>query len=129
MAYQDAYPQFTYRMAAGSVQELACNFVVNSPATSAPWPITGATWEYVCRNTATDTGSPVFSITTTANASGVITITDTASVSQALLSVYPAATAALTPGTYWHSLWQNPSTVNAFAWFTGNLMILGTPQP
>ena len=129
MAYQDQYPQFTYRMPAGSLQEIACNFVINSPATTAPWPITGNTWEYVVRNTATDVSSPVFSITTTANASGVITITDTASVSQALLSVYPAATAALTPGTYFHSLWQNPSTVNAFAWFTGNLLILGTPQP
>ena len=116
-------------MGAGSLQELACNFVVNSPATTAPWPITGATWEYVCRNTATDTGSPVFSITTTANASGVITITNTASVSQALLSIYPAATATLAPGTYFHSLWMDPSTVNAYAWFSGSLIVFGTPQP
>jgi hypothetical protein len=122
-------PQFTYRMAAGSVQEITCSFTATYAASTGPWPITGATWEYVVRETATDTGSPVFSVTTASSSSGLITITDTGTVSQALLSLYPAATAGLTPGTYFHALWMNPSTPGAYAWFSGNLMIYGCPQP
>ena len=129
MAYQSTVPQYTLNMPAGSVQELACTFVVNNPATVTPWPITGFTWEYVVRESAAPGASLVFEITTTSSASGVIAITDTASVSQALLSVYPAATAALTPGTYFHALWSNPGETSAYAWFSGSLIVTGSPQP
>ncbi len=116
-------------MPAGSVQSFVFSFVQSLPATTAPWPITGATWEYCVRASPTATGSPLVEITTAASGAGLITITSSATVSQALLQIYPAATAALAPGTYFHALWMNPATSGAYAWFTGQLLIAGSPQP
>lgn len=118
-------------MPAGSLQEIAFGFVVAQPGNTVPWPITGATWEYVVRTSATDTGSPLITVTTSANSDGVLTVTDTATESQVLLSLYPAATATLA-GVYAHALWMNPGTPNAYAWFGGDgsqLMIDANPQP
>lgn len=129
MAYQSTVPQYTLSMPAGSVQELACTFIDNGPAVVTPWPITGFTWEYVVRESAAPGAALVFEITTTVSVSGLITITDTASVSQALLSVYPAATSSLTPGTYFHALWSNPGLDSAYSWFSGALLVNGNPQP
>ena len=129
MAYQNAVPSFNYQLPAGSLQEINCTFVSNTSRTQSPWPITGATWEYVVRLTPTSGGSPLFSLTPTPNSQGVITITNTASTSAALISIFPAATASLGPATYYHTLWMNPGTPNAYAWFTGNFIVTGNPQP
>lgn len=129
MATLNAVPQLNYQMPAGSLEEINCTFVSQTAQATTPWPISGATWEYVVRISQTDSGSPVFKLTTTSGTPGVITITSTASVSAALISIFPAATASLAPGTYFHALWMNPSTAGAYAWFTGNLVISGNPQP
>ena len=119
-------------MPAGSLQEIAFGFVVAQPGGTVPWPITGATWEYVVRTSASDTGSPLITVTTSASADGVLTVTSDAATSQVLLSLYPAATATLAAGAYSHALWMNPGTPNAYAWFGGDgsqLMIDANPQP
>jgi len=119
-------------MPAGSLQEWAFTFTVAGPfyGPPAPYPITGATWEYVVRSTATSSGSPLFSITTTSSANGLITATSTASLSQVLLAVYPPATASLTPGSYSHALWMDPgNSTAAFTWVTGQMVVQGNPQP
>jgi hypothetical protein len=93
-----------------------------------PYPISGATWEYVVRVSQTDlTIPPLIEITTTVSAAGLITVTDaTASL---LLEIYAAATVNLPPGTYYQSLWMDPGDSNAFTWVTGTLVIQGNPQP
>ena len=127
-AQSDSVSSWTLRMAAGSLQQWQFAFTINDPSVIEPYPIDGATWEYVVRDTATDTGSPVFSITTAASAAGLITVTSSATVSQVALDIYPAATAAL-DGTYYHTLWMDPSTSSQFTWVTGNLLVQGNPQP
>jgi hypothetical protein len=117
-------------MLAGSYQAWSFTFTLPMPASSPPYPITGATWEYVARTSQTDTSEPpLIEIGTSYTPQGLITITDSATVSSALLTIYPAATAALAPGAYAHSLWMNPSTSTAFPWFSGPLLIAGNPQP
>lgn len=116
-------------MAAGSLQQWTFAFTQPLPASDPPYPITDATWEYVARTSATDLSTPLIDITTTANSAGLITVTSTSSVSSILLDIYPAATASLTPGTYFHALWMNPGTNSAVTWFTGSLIIEGNPQP
>lgn len=119
-------------MPAGSLQEIAFGFVIAQPGATIPWPITGATWEYVARTSATDTGSPLITVTTTGSSQGILAVTSTAAGSQVLLSLYPAATATLAPGSYAHALWMNPGTPNAYAWFGGDgslLTIDANPQP
>jgi hypothetical protein len=123
---------WTLTMPAGSLEQWLFTFTTINVSTgqSVPYPISGATWEYVARNSATDT-SPggLFSITTTPNSFGVLTVTSSATVSQVQLTINPAATVNLVPQTYYHTLWMNPSTVNAYTWVTGNLIIAGNPQP
>lgn len=117
-------------MLAGSYQAWTFTFTLPMPASSPPYPITDATWEYVARTSATDTTEPpLIEITTSVTSAGLITITDSVTVSSALLAIYPAATATLAPGTYYHSLWMNPATASAYPWFGGPLLIAGNPQP
>jgi hypothetical protein len=120
---------WTLRMPAGSLQQWLFTFTTTAPGGATPYDITGATWEYVARTSATDTGAPVFSITTTPNLSGALVVTASPTLSQVLLDIYPAATAALTPGIFFHSLWMNPGTNSAFSWVTGELIVQGNPQP
>lgn len=115
-------------MNAGSLLERTFTFTL--PLTAAPYPLTGITaWEYVCRVTATDTGTPLISITTTTVTPGVIAVTATSSLSQVLLTINPVATVSLTPQQYYHALWSSPGTTSAFCWVSGNLIIAGTAQP
>jgi hypothetical protein len=116
-------------MPIGSLQEWLFTFTV--PSTGAPFPITGATWEYVARPTATDlTVPPLIDITVTAGSQGQLVVTSTASVSSVQLNMAPAATLSLTPGTYAQSLWMNPGNTSAqYTWLTGNLILVGNPQP
>lgn len=93
-----------------------------------PYPITGATWEYVARTSQADlTVPPLIKITTTLSAAGLLTVTTAAAT--VLLEIYSAATAGLAPGTYYHAVWMDPGDDDAFAWVTGSLIIAGNPQP
>jgi hypothetical protein len=119
-------------MAAGSLQQYNFTFTEVSPATGQliPYPISGATWEYVARTSPTDlTSPPLIDITTASTSAGQIVVTSTAAVSQAQLTILPAATVSLAPGTYAHTLWMNPGSSSAFTWVTGQLIIAGNPQP
>ena len=119
-------------MPAGSLQQWNLTLTIPEPASSPPFPVAGATWEYVVRSSATDLGTPLVKVTTTVSAAGLITVTSTASVSQLLLAIYPAATATLAPGTYFHAMWMNPALSSALPLFGGSgslLLIEGTPQP
>lgn len=116
-------------MPAGSLQQWTFTFTVASasgPAT--PYPIGGATWEYVARTSPGDLGTPLIDITTTPTSAGVITVTFTSVLAQVLLTIYPAATAGLN-GSYSHSLWMDPGTPSALTWCTGSLLVDGNPQP
>lgn len=117
-------------MPAGSLQEWLFTFTTAAPGGTTPWPISGATWEYVARTSATDlTIPPLIEITTTLTSAGQLTVTASSAVSSVLLAMAPAATASLTPGTYYHALWENPGTSTAFCVFDGLLLIDGAPQP
>lgn len=123
---------WTLRMPAGSLQQWLFTMTTAAPPGNVPYPISGATgWEYIVRTSATDTTpGGVVSITTTVGTPGVLTVTGTALQSSVLLDMYPAATATLAPGTYFHALWESPGTpAQAYAWFTGSLIIEGNPQP
>ena len=99
-------------------------------ASPVPYPIPAlSTWEYVVRATPTDTGTPIFNITTTPGLYGLLTVTQTAVLAQVGLSVDATATAALQPGTYYHCLWLNPNTTGALVVFDGELLIDGAPPP
>ena len=118
-------------MPAGSEQTWGFQFTyITAAGQQAPWPgFSSLTWEYVVRDTATSPGTPLFSITTTANSSGVIVVTSTSTLSQVGLYIYPAATATLTPQAYAHSLWSDPGTDTALTWWTGDLIVEGAAQP
>jgi hypothetical protein len=112
-------------MPAGSLQEWT--FTLTS--LTEPYPISGATWEYVARPSATDlTVPPLIDITTTADAAGLITAVATEDLSQVFLTIYPAATAILS-GSYAHALWMNPGTESALAVVEGPLLVVASPQP
>jgi hypothetical protein len=116
-------------MPAGSLQQWIFKFTYLVNGFEVPYPISGATWEYVARTSQTDTGTPLISLTTTGSANGVLVVTATVSLSQVLLEIYPPATVSL-DGEYWHSLWMNPgNSTSAFTWFTGPLIVQGNPQP
>ena len=130
MAVSASGTPWTLRMPAGSAQEWA--FTLSSAPTGGytpPWPVPGGTtWEYVVRPTPTDDTTPLIEVTTTSSSAGVITVTSTSLLSQVLLTVTASATASL-DGTYYHTLWMNPSTSGAYAWVTGVLIVAGNPQP
>ena len=131
MAYTTAVPSWTLRMPAGSYQAWTFDFTIPQAASSPPYPVTGATWLYVARTSQADTSQPpLIQIGTSYSAQCLITVTATASVSRILLEIYPAATAALAPGTYYHALWMDSDYEGrAFTWFSGSLLIEGNPQP
>ena len=129
MAVSDAVMSWTLQMPAGSLQQYNFDLTVPGAYTSTPWPLAGVTWEYVARPTATDDSTPLIEITTVLSTPGLITVTSTATLSQVLLAIYPAATAALAPGTYYHALWANPGAPTALPIFTGLLQIAGAAQP
>ena len=130
MAVSTAVPAWTLRMAAGSAQQWTFTLTTQTPGGYTPYPIPAlSTWEYVVRATPTDTGTPIFSITTTPGLYGLITVTQTAVLAQVGLSVDATATAALQPGTYYHCMWMNPNTTGALAVFDGSLLIDGAPPP
>ena len=115
-------------MPAGTL--LQRNVSITVPGTGAAYDITSLTdWEYVVRPTATDSGSALISVTTTANSQGVITIVSATATPQLLLTLYPAATASLAPSQYAQALWSEPGTSSAFTWLSGALVIQGNPQP
>jgi hypothetical protein len=118
-------------MPAGSLQQWQFGLTDQLPASDLPYPISGATWEYVARSSATDAGTPLIRITTDETTAGQITVTSTASVSSVLLDIFPLATAALN-GTYWHALWINPGLLSAQAIFGGAqslLIVSANAQP
>lgn len=116
---------WTLEMGYGSLQEYLFTFTY--PSTGALFPISGMTWEFVVRDTGTSGGSPVISVTPTANSQGVLTVTTAASTVQ--LTLYPAATAGLTTGQYAMALWMNPGLDTAYTWLSGPLILQGNPQP
>lgn len=103
------------------------SFQIENPDGS-PYPISGATWEFVVRSAAAGGSALVFSVTTTPNASGLLTVT-TSPTSTVALTLYPAATAALAPGSYSMALWMNPGTTSALLWVTGTLGVTAVAQP
>jgi len=107
--------------------ESGANFQIQNPD-GTPYPISGATWEYVVRAAGTSAGTPVISVTTTANTEGALTVT-TSPVSNVALTLYPAATATLSPGSYSHALWMNPGATTAMLWVTGTLTVTAVAQP
>lgn len=119
---------WTLELAAGSSMNATFTFTTGAPGGTTPYGIT-ANWEYVVRATATSTGSPLFSVTTTPSVSGLITVTDTSTVSQIVLTLHPAATASLAPGAFAQGLWMDPGLTTAFCWANGSLVITGAPQP
>jgi hypothetical protein len=130
MAVSTSTPAWTLRMPAGSAQQWQFTLTTQTPGGYTPYPIPPlSTWEYVVRATQTDTGTPIFSITTSAGLYGVITVTQTAVLSQVQLGIVATATSALQPGTYYHCLWMNPGTASALAVFDGQLLIEGAPPP
>ena len=116
---------WTLEMPYGSLAEYLFTFAY--PSTGALFNISGFTWEYVVRATGTSAGSPLISVTTSANSQGVLTVTTAASTVQ--LTLYPAATASLATGQYAHALWANPGGASAFCWFNGPLILGGGPEP
>ena len=128
MAVSNAVGTWTLQMPAGSAQDYYFTFEATGPFSTTPYPISGATWEYVVRATPTASGT-VISLTTSAGSQGSLQVTATSSLSQVFMSLNPVATASLAPGTYYHSLWQNPSSGSAYTWFTGLLQVVGNPQP
>ena len=113
-------------MAAGSLQQWTLTLTSDDDGIVIPYPVAGATWEYVA--SATVTGPQLFTVTPAGSASGVITVTATDTLSQVLLEIYPAATVALS-GTYAHALWMNPGTTSALAVAEGPLQVAEIPQP
>jgi len=96
---------------------------------SAPYPIAGATWEYVVRATPTSGGTALISFGTTATSQGVLVVTATTALSTVQLNLYPAATQGLTADTYSAALWANPGSGSAISWACGPLILQATSQP
>lgn len=127
--YTSSVTPWTLKIPAGSLQEWV--LTLTSPQGSSPalpYPVDGASWEYVVRPSARDLETPLVDITDSAGFAGLITVTSTSSASQVLLSVYPAATAGLS-GFYAHALWMNPGTPSALAIAEGTLQVIASPQP
>lgn len=79
------------------------------------------------RATGTSTGSPLISVTPSANSQGVLTVGTAASTVQ--LTLYPAATSSLATGQYAQALWMNPGGASAYCWMNGPLILGGGPEP
>jgi hypothetical protein len=130
MANSISTQPWSLRMDAGAEQQWLFTFTTGAPGGTTPWPISGATWEYVARTSATDlTVPPLIKINTSAGSAGLLTVTSTATTSSVQLAMYPAATVSLTPGTFYQALWMWPGTTSAVTIFNGLLLINGAPQP
>ena len=129
MAVSSSVQPWNLRMPAGSAQAWTFTLTTQTDAGYFPYPVGAATWEYVARISPTDTSIPLFSVTTALTANGEITAVTSAVLSQVMLAISATATAAITPGTYYHCLWMNPGTAAALAVFDGNLLIAGAPIP
>lgn len=125
VACQPAPVAWTLRTPAGSVSQWAITLAL--AASGLPYPVDGATWEYVVRPPLFTSGDPLLSVTTSASAAGLITV-ETSPSTVITLTLYPAATAALA-GTYRHALWMNQGTAGAFSWLTGSLQVSPAAQP
>jgi hypothetical protein len=111
----------------GDAQNL--NVRLTIPATSLPFGIDPAAWQYVVRDPGDDgTGTPLAQITPEASGDGLLTITSTAGMSLVNIQIFAAVTQRLTPGTYSHALWEFPATPDATAVFTGLLTITEAAQ-
>lgn len=130
MANSISTQPWTLRMDAGSEQQWLFTFTTGAPGGTTPWPISGATWEYVARTSATDlTVPPLIKITASPSSAGLLTVTASDTVSSVQLDMYPAATVSLAPGQFWHAMWINPGTTTAQTIFNGLLLVTGAPQP
>lgn len=90
--------------------------------------ITGLTWEFVIRPTATDTTQPALvEVTATVSAQGWITVDTTARTVQVVLT--PAATGLLGKGARPYALWSNPGTGQDTPWAAGvfNTQLVAIP--
>ncbi len=124
-AFSSSARRWDLKMPEGSLQEWT--FTLTS--LTDPYPISGASWEYVARPSPADkTVPPLIDITTTSDAAGLITVVATEDLSQVFLTICPAATAALS-GSYSHALWMNPGTETALAVDEGSLLVVASPQP
>lgn len=94
-----------------------------------PMDITGATFEFVVRPSASDTTEPgLVSVNSTTNsAQGYITATPSSSSLLVVLS--PTATALLGQSTYPYALWMNPGTSSQTDLVTGTAFSQLVPQP
>jgi hypothetical protein len=115
---------WTMRTPAGSVAEYAVTMALQN---GNPYPVNGASWEYVVRASDSSLGEPLLTVTTTASASGVISVSQSPAT-VITLTLYPAATSGLC-GTYRHALWMNNGTDGAMAWFFGSLVATPAPLP
>lgn len=132
MSLSAAQASWTLKMGAGTAQNWLFTFTTQAPGGTTPYSLSGLTWEYAVQPLPTTVGTPVVKITTTPSAAGLITVTNTAALAQVLLSIYPAATASLTPGTFYHSLWFDAGTSAAGTVFGGSqslLLLDPTAQP
>lgn len=104
-------------------------FTFTDDATGAFIDLTGLTWEFVVRPSATDTTSPALvSVTTTPGAQGSITV-DLAT-STLTVTLTPAATAVLKKGSYALALWSQPADTSArTTWVAGFLTAYLVAQP
>lgn len=107
--------QINFAAAAGSQWQQT--FTITD-STGAAVDLTGLTWEFVIRPTATDTTSPALvQITTTSGSQGQITVTPLTGVVTVTLT--PAATSPLSKGARPYALWSNPGTTTATCWVEG----------
>jgi hypothetical protein len=115
-------------MNAGSLQQWTFTLTTlnSSGSRYIPYPITGATWEYSVRESASSGSTLTFSVTTTPSSSGNIAVQTSAGI--VTLTVNANISAALA-GNYYHALWMNPGLSSAYAWASGNLQIVPTSQP
>ncbi|ELP67693.1 hypothetical protein STRTUCAR8_08563 [Streptomyces turgidiscabies Car8] len=80
--------------------------------------ITGLDWEFVIRQSVTDTSpTPLVKVTPTPSAQGYITVT--LATSTVLVVLSPTATSLLGKGARPFNLWSNPNTSTQTTWVEG----------
>lgn len=130
MANSISTQPWSLKMDQGTEQQWLFTFTTGAPGGVTPWPISGYTFEYVARTSSADlTVPPLIKITTSPSSAGLLTVTSNSATSSVQLTMYPAATVSLTPGVFYHALWQNAGTTSALTIFNGLLLINGAPQP
>lgn len=115
---------WNWQVALGSEANALLTFTQNG----APYPLAGLTWEYVVRGPSGGSDDAILiSLTTTSSASGVLTVDTVADT--VTITLYAAATQALSPGPYRAALWSNPGQPSATAWVSGAFQVISVPQP